>query len=94
MDDLTQIKGIGPTRAAELGGLGIVTFADLANAMTAVLVEQMEVSEKQILAWQETAGQLAQLEKLEKRNKPLPRRFIKQPKRTEHLVTHVRKGGE
>lgn len=39
-DDLTEIKGIGPKYAEQLGELGITTFAALSSADPADLAEQ------------------------------------------------------
>ena len=41
-DDLTEIKGIGPYYAGQLGALGIQTFAALAEADPAELGEQLD----------------------------------------------------
>jgi large subunit ribosomal protein L21 len=53
-DDLTVIKGIGPTLAKKLDGLGIQTFADLAKADPedlAARVNQRPVTAKRIQDW-------------------------------------------
>jgi predicted flap endonuclease-1-like 5' DNA nuclease len=42
VDDLTDIKGIGPKYSQQLHELGITSFADLAGADTAVLSESFD----------------------------------------------------
>ena len=54
-DDLTQIKGIGPVRAADLAAQGIETFAALAVADADFLATTMEVSPALIADWQARA---------------------------------------
>lgn len=59
MDDLTQIKGIGPMRAADLAAHNIDTFQALATADADFLVKTMEVTPTMIRGWQELAAALA-----------------------------------
>ncbi|MCA9936208.1 MAG: helix-hairpin-helix domain-containing protein [Ardenticatenaceae bacterium] len=59
MDDLTQIKGIGPKRAADLAAMGIDTFAALAAANPDYLETTMEVPRPLINEWLTRAADLA-----------------------------------
>lgn len=58
MDDLTQIKGIGPMRAADLAAHNIDTFQALATADADFLVKTMEVTPTMIAGWQKAAAAL------------------------------------
>lgn len=50
-DDLTVIKGIGPTRQEELNAWGIFTYEELAHARLDVLVSVMEVKPDLLRGW-------------------------------------------
>jgi predicted flap endonuclease-1-like 5' DNA nuclease len=58
-DDLTMIKGIGPSVQEELRSLGIMTFNDLARADPDHLVDQLKtslpVSKARVRGWTEVA---------------------------------------
>jgi predicted flap endonuclease-1-like 5' DNA nuclease len=58
-DDLTVIKGIGPSVQEKLRSLGIMTFEDLARADADRLVDQlktsMPVSKARVRGWTEVA---------------------------------------
>mgnify|MGYP003702309529 CR=1 FL=1 len=56
-DDLTAIKGVGPTYASRLAEVGILTFADLAKADAAKVAEVAKVSEKVAGSWIAAATQ-------------------------------------
>jgi hypothetical protein len=56
-DDLTEIKGVGPTYASRLAEVGILTFADLAKADAAKVAEVAKVSEKVAGSWIAAATQ-------------------------------------
>lgn len=56
-DDLTEIKGVGPTYASRLAEVGILTFADLAKADAAKVAEVAKVSEKVAGSWVAAATQ-------------------------------------
>lgn len=57
-DDLTQIKGIGPTYTDRLNALGITTFGHLASSDAADLGSRINVSESRVAIWIELASQL------------------------------------
>lgn len=54
-DDLTEIKGIGPSTRDRLHAAGIMSFADLASAdpskLTQQIKEEMVVSESRVQEW-------------------------------------------
>lgn len=58
-DDLTVIKGIGPSIQEKLRSLGIMTFKDLARADPDSLVDQLKislpVSKARVRGWTEAA---------------------------------------
>jgi predicted flap endonuclease-1-like 5' DNA nuclease len=58
-DDLTVIKGIGPSVQEKLRSLGIMTFEDLARADADRLVDQLKtslpVSKARVRGWTEVA---------------------------------------
>lgn len=56
-DDLTAIKGIGPSMQEALAAQDIRTFADLASVDVATLAAAIQGSEKQVAAWQREAQQ-------------------------------------
>jgi len=49
--DVENIKGIGPTYAERLAGIGIETVEELAAADAADVVEQTSVSEQRAARW-------------------------------------------
>jgi predicted flap endonuclease-1-like 5' DNA nuclease len=59
-DDLTAIKGIGPSIQSRLNATGIRSFSDLAGAdaekLTTQLKEQMVISQKRVQQWIDEAG--------------------------------------
>ena len=58
-DDLTAIAGIGPALMAELNGMGITTYTDLAGADAEWLDTNIARSKRQISSWQKRAKELA-----------------------------------
>lgn len=54
-DDLTEIKGIGPTYAERLTAHGITSFARLATADAADLATKIEVPVTRVAGWIEQA---------------------------------------
>jgi predicted flap endonuclease-1-like 5' DNA nuclease len=48
---LTDVKGIGPKRAAQLKAIGVATVADLAGSDPARLGEQLSVSTQRAARW-------------------------------------------
>ncbi len=50
-DDLTQVKGIGTRRAAQLKALGINSVADLAASSAEDIAEKLNVSPKRTRRW-------------------------------------------
>ncbi len=54
---LTNVKGIGEKRAAQLNSLGINTVEELANASVADVAESLKVSAKIVAKWVEAAKQ-------------------------------------
>lgn len=54
-DDLTAIKGIGPSTRDRLNGVGINSFSDLASADAAQLTDQLKakmvISQKRVQQW-------------------------------------------
>ena len=59
IDDLTEVKGIGPAFAARLAEIQILTFADLAAADPAVIAEAANTSDSAATAWIEDAASRA-----------------------------------
>jgi predicted flap endonuclease-1-like 5' DNA nuclease len=59
VDDLTQVKGIGEKRAAQLKALGINSFTELANASAKNLAKKMKISSKTTKKWINSAKELA-----------------------------------
>jgi len=57
MDDLTQIAGIGPVRAADLVAHNINTFQALATANADFLVKTMGVTPTMINGWKRAAAE-------------------------------------
>ena len=54
-DDLTAIKGIGPTYAARLEAHGITTIKKLASSNAAALTDKVDVPIARVTAWIEQA---------------------------------------
>ena len=57
-DDLTAIKGIGPSRAEELAVMGVTTYMVLAAEDAEALAEGLGVSEETAVSWIEAAREL------------------------------------
>lgn len=55
-EDLTELKGIGPTYAARLADMSIVTRSDLAAADAQTVAEQVGTSVSTVEAWQAAAA--------------------------------------
>jgi len=49
--ELTQVKGIGPKRAAQLKAIGISTVQDLAKASATEIAAKLKVPEKIVEKW-------------------------------------------
>jgi predicted flap endonuclease-1-like 5' DNA nuclease len=56
--DLTQVKGIGERRAAQLKALGINTVDELANASAKNVAEKLKISPKIVDKWISSAEEL------------------------------------
>jgi predicted flap endonuclease-1-like 5' DNA nuclease len=56
--DLTQVKGIGEKRAAQLKTLGINSVGELANASAKNIAEKLKVSPKIVDKWIDNAKEL------------------------------------
>jgi predicted flap endonuclease-1-like 5' DNA nuclease len=56
--DLTQVKGIGEKRAAQLKAVGINSVDDLANASAKAIAKKLKISPKTASKWIESAKEL------------------------------------
>jgi predicted flap endonuclease-1-like 5' DNA nuclease len=56
VDDLTEVKGIGPVYAERLTDAGVTTFAELAEADAAAIAGAAGVSESVAASWMEQAA--------------------------------------
>ncbi|MCS7115411.1 MAG: helix-hairpin-helix domain-containing protein, partial [Nitrososphaerota archaeon] len=56
--DLTEVRGIGEKRAAQLKSVGINTVEELARASAEDLASKLRVSPKIVSAWIENAKKL------------------------------------
>lgn len=56
--ELTQVKGIGQKRAAQLKDIGILTAQDLAKASATEIAAKLKVSEKIVEKWIQEAKSL------------------------------------
>jgi predicted flap endonuclease-1-like 5' DNA nuclease len=59
---ITEVKGIGEKRAAQLRSLGINTIQDLANVAPAEIAGKLGVSQKLVEKWVERAKELSKTE--------------------------------
>lgn len=57
--ELTQVKGIGAKRAAQLKALGINNVDELAKASAKTLAKKMKISSKIVVKWISNAKELA-----------------------------------
>ncbi len=62
-DDLTRIRGIGPTYARALNALGVTTFAQLAEADPEALAAQIDRLSAERIRQEDWIGQAAALSK-------------------------------
>lgn len=58
-NDLTRVRGIGPVYRARLNEAGITTFAELADAGPAAVIEAAGVTSERAADWIAQAGTLA-----------------------------------
>lgn len=57
LDDLREIKGIGPVFAAGLADMGITTFSDLSESRVADVAAKLETAESRVADWIDQASQ-------------------------------------
>lgn len=59
VDDLTDVKGIGPVYSSKLVDRGITTFGQLAAADADDIAADLEVTVDEVRSWQQQASELA-----------------------------------